>query len=164
MKRTFWAVRRALAQALRLFAHRLDPGARPMAAAGPGLPAPMPAGAPSHEPPARPAARVAPGEDRHARGDADAAGRILAVADRLDNRELARRLRAAVAMLGAVDVVDPAVGDAYDPLVHQWAESRKPGTPADHERIAEVLAVGFTDASGAVVRPARVAVFDDEEQ
>ncbi|MEV0663159.1 hypothetical protein ACIBI3_07970 [Actinomadura luteofluorescens] len=163
MKRTFRAIRRALAQALRLLAHCLDPEARPLAAVGPASPAATPADAPSLEAPARPAARVAPDEG-HAQRDADAARRILAVSDRLDNRELARRLHEAVAMLGAVGVVDPAVGDAYDPLVHQWAESRRPGTPADHERIAEVLAVGFTDASGAVVRPARVAVFDDEEQ
>ncbi|MGX2993352.1 hypothetical protein JNUCC64_03505 [Streptomyces sp. JNUCC 64] len=87
---------------------------------------------------------------------------VLAVADRLTNRELVRRLYEAVGGLDGIDAVRPAPGDAFDPLAHRWSETREAPRPQDRERVAEVLVPGFTGPDGTVLRPARVVVYDIE--
>ncbi|MFD4830561.1 hypothetical protein ACFWPV_12015 [Streptomyces uncialis] len=87
---------------------------------------------------------------------------VLAVADRLANQELVRRLHKAVARIDGIGVISPAPGDAFDPLAHRWTDTRKAARRDDHERVAELLAPGFSGPTGTVIRPAQVAVYDNE--
>ncbi|MEU0687395.1 hypothetical protein [Streptomyces uncialis] len=87
---------------------------------------------------------------------------VLAVADRLANQELVRRLHKAVGGFDGIGVIAPAPGDAFDPLAHRWTDTRKAARRDDHERVAELLAPGFTGPTGTVIRPAQVAVYDNE--
>lgn len=87
---------------------------------------------------------------------------VLAVADRLANQELVRRLHKAVGRLDGIGGIAPEPGDAFDPLAHRWTDTRKAARRDDHERVAELLAPGFTGPTGTVIRPAQVAVYDDE--
>jgi len=159
------------AEGLRRLADRLDqaahrdgyaggavrgPGAR--GAAGPdapghaaALPVPPPDGAPSPAaPPVTPPDCVAVARD------------VLAVADRLRNEELARRLFDAVGRLPGLRVLRPAPGDAFEPAEHQWDETRPTDDPAREETVAALLAPGFSGPQNELIRTARVAVYATE--
>lgn len=89
---------------------------------------------------------------------------LLAVADRLTNRELARRIRAVVARLPGIVTISPEPGSPFDPAVHSWAETREATEPQQCDRVADVLDPGFRDShTRKVLKPARVAVYDTEE-
>ncbi|MZF54075.1 hypothetical protein GTX53_09500 [Streptomyces sp. SID5594] len=159
------------AEGLRRLADRLDqavhrdgyaggavrgPGAR--GAAGPDAPGPAaalpvapPEGAPSPAaPPVTPPDCVAVARD------------VLAVADRLRNEELARRLFDAVGRLPGLRVLRPAPGDAFEPAEHQWDETRPTDDPAREETVAALLAPGFSGPQNELIRTARVAVYATE--
>ncbi|MFJ3856534.1 nucleotide exchange factor GrpE [Streptomyces sp. NPDC090085] len=89
---------------------------------------------------------------------------LLAVADRLTNRELARRIKAVVARLPGIVMINPESGSPFDPAAHSWAETREATEPQQCDRIAEVLDPGFREShTRKVLKPARVAVYDTEE-
>jgi hypothetical protein len=85
---------------------------------------------------------------------------VLAVADRVTNPELARRLFEAVSRMPGVIPVRPEPGDPFDPVAHQWVETRPAGREADVEHVAELLTPGFLGHSSGLIRPALVAVYD----
>ncbi|WP_405640312.1 hypothetical protein [Streptomyces uncialis] len=124
----------------------------------PAAPAtPTPPTAPAEAPRPAPTAPTAPTPD-----NTGVAKAVLAVADRLANQELVRRLHKAVARIDGIGVISPAPGDAFDPLAHRWTDTRKAARRDDHERVAELLAPGFSGPTGTVIRPAQVAVYDNE--
>jgi hypothetical protein len=88
------------------------------------------------------------------------AAELLTIADRISNKEVAQRLRTTLRMLPDVTVIEARVGDPFDPLRHDWAESRDAADPAVVETIAEVLTPGCATTDGRPIRLARVAVFD----
>ncbi|MFE8974716.1 hypothetical protein ACFYM7_14900 [Streptomyces cyaneofuscatus] len=87
---------------------------------------------------------------------------VLAVADRLRNEELARRLFDAVGRLPGLRVLRPAPGDAFEPAEHQWDETRPTDDPAREETVAALLAPGFSGPRNELIRTARVAVYATE--
>ncbi|MFD4240511.1 nucleotide exchange factor GrpE [Streptomyces sp. NPDC058525] len=90
---------------------------------------------------------------------------LLAVADRLTNRELARRIRAVVARLPGIATISPEPGSPFDPAAHNWAETHEATEPLQCGRIAAVLDPGFREShTRKVLKPARVAVYDMEEE
>ncbi|MFD7653953.1 nucleotide exchange factor GrpE [Actinosynnema sp. NPDC059797] len=97
-------------------------------------------------------------------GDGVSAARaVLAVADRLTNRELARRLFDATCRIPGVVPVRPAPGDPFDPLLHEWSQTRSTDHEADVEHVAELLTPGFQGRTSGLIRPALVAVYDITE-
>jgi len=88
------------------------------------------------------------------------AAELLTIADRISNKEVAQRLRTTLRMLPGVTVIEARVGDPFDPLLHEWAESRDAADPAAVETVAEVLTPGCATTDGRPIRLARVAVFD----
>ncbi|MFJ7423079.1 hypothetical protein ACIQXD_31405 [Streptomyces uncialis] len=118
--------------------------------------------------PATPTPRTAPAETPRpaptspAPDNTGVAKAVLAVADRLANQELVRRLHKAVARIDGIGVISPEPGDLFDPLAHRWTDTRQAARRDDHERVAELLAPGFSGPSGTVIRPAQVAVYDNE--
>ncbi|MEV6582315.1 nucleotide exchange factor GrpE [Streptomyces sp. NPDC051582] len=90
---------------------------------------------------------------------------LLAVADRLTSRELARRIRAVVARLPGIVTISPEPGTPFDPAAHSWAETHGATEPLQCGRIADVLDPGFREShTRKVLKPARVAVYDMEEK
>ncbi|MEU8563107.1 hypothetical protein AB0C45_16660 [Streptomyces cyaneofuscatus] len=141
-----------------------EPGAAGPDAPGPAaaLPVPSPHAVPS--PPAAPFPPAAPSpEAAPAPPDCVAVARdVLAVADRLRNEELARRLLDAVGRLPGLRVLRPAPGDAFEPAEHQWDETRPTDDPAREETVAALLAPGFSGPRNELIRTARVAVYATE--
>ncbi|WOP07205.1 hypothetical protein R2B67_01070 [Streptomyces cyaneofuscatus] len=138
-----------------------EPGAAGPDAPGPAaaLPVPSPEGAPS---PAGPPA-ASPAAPPVTPPDCVAVARdVLAVADRLRNEELARRLFDAVGRLPGVRALRPAPGDAFEPAQHQWDETRPTDDPAREETVAALLAPGFSGPRNELIRTARVAVYATE--
>ncbi|MFF2536272.1 hypothetical protein [Streptomyces cyaneofuscatus] len=138
-----------------------EPGAAGPDAPGPAaaLPVPSPEGAPS---PAGPPA-ASPAAPPVTPPDCVAAARdVLAVADRLRNEELARRLFDAVGRLPGLRALRPAPGDAFEPAEHQWDETRPTDDPAREETVAALLAPGFSGPRNELIRTARVAVYANE--
>lgn len=113
-------------------------------------------------PPTAPAEAPRPAPTAPTPDNTGVAKAVLAVADRLANQELVRRLHKAVARIDGIGVISPAPGDAFDPLAHRWTDTRKAARRDDHERVAELLAPGFSGPTGTVIRPAQVAVYDNE--
>ncbi|MFI8351613.1 hypothetical protein [Streptomyces cyaneofuscatus] len=138
-----------------------EPGAAGPDAPGPAaaLPVPSPEGAPS---PAGPPA-ASPAAPPVTPPDCVAVARdVLAVADRLRNEELARRLLDAVGRLPGLRVLRPAPGDTFEPAEHQWDETRPTDDPAREETVAALLAPGFSGPRNELIRTARVAVYANE--
>ncbi|MFD8062449.1 hypothetical protein ACFXA0_22405 [Streptomyces cyaneofuscatus] len=165
------------AEGLRRLADRLDqaagrdgyaggpvrgPGAR--GAAGPDAPGPA-AALPVPSPDVAPSLDVAPSPAAPLVTPPDCvavARDVLAVADRLRNEELARRLLDAVGRLPGLRVLRPAPGDAFEPAEHQWDETRPTDDPAREETVAALLAPGFSGPQNELIRTARVAVYATE--
>ncbi|MYY13799.1 nucleotide exchange factor GrpE [Streptomyces sp. SID4919] len=138
--------------------------AAPLAPTAPATPAaPMAPMAPATPaPPTAPAEATRPAPAPLTPDNTGVAKAVLAVADRLANQELVRRLHKAVGGFDGIAVIAPEPGDAFDPLTHRWTDTRKAARRDDHERVAELLAPGFTGPTGTVIRPAQVAVYDNE--
>ncbi|XXZ52720.1 hypothetical protein AAGT00_34850 [Streptomyces cavourensis] len=124
------------------------------------------------EAPHEPVTEAPPGTPSGAGPDAPAATSdcvavardVLAVADRLRNEELARRLFDAVGRLPGLGTVRPSPGDPFDPATHRWEETRPTDDPAREDTVAALLAPGFTGPENALIRTAKVAVYAAEEE
>ncbi|KAB2591113.1 nucleotide exchange factor GrpE [Streptomyces arboris] len=128
----------------------------PEAEPSPGPRPPAPEATPAPSPAAPAASPVAP-------PDCVAVARdVLAVADRLRNEGLARRLFDAVGRLPGLRVLRPSPGDAFDPAEHHWDETRPTDDPAREETVAALLAPGFSGPQNELIRTARVAVYATE--
>ncbi|MFI6528893.1 hypothetical protein [Streptomyces uncialis] len=134
----------------------------PDTTATPVSPPTTPAAPATPTPPTAPAEAPRPAPTAPTPDNTGVAKAVLAVADRLANQELVRRLHKAVARIDGIGVISPAPGDAFDPLAHRWTDTRKAARRDDHERVAELLAPGFSGPTGTVIRPAQVAVYDNE--
>jgi hypothetical protein len=90
--------------------------------------------------------------------DAVVATEVLKVADRIRSVHLRRCLAEALSRLPDVTVVMPAEGTAFDPDVHEWADTVTTDRPELEETVAETLTAGLADRTGRLIRPARVTV------
>ncbi|MDX3378483.1 hypothetical protein PV390_29225 [Streptomyces sp. ME02-6991-2A] len=133
-----------------------DAAPSPEAEPSPGPRPPAPEASPAPSPASPAASPVAP-------PDCVAVARdVLAVADRLRNEELARRLFDAVGRLPGLRVLRPSPGDAFEPAEHHWDETRPTDDPAREETVAALLAPGFSGPQNELIRTARVAVYATE--
>ncbi|MET8828089.1 hypothetical protein ABZX40_21180 [Streptomyces sp. NPDC004610] len=124
---------------------------------------PAPTPHPKHQPDPKPPP-APPADSDHPPPLPGVASDLLAVADRLANRELARRIHAVVARLPGIATISPDPGTPFDPAAHRWSETRRAAGPEQYDRIADVLEPGFRETpSRRVLAPARVAVYDIEE-
>ncbi|MFE2294737.1 hypothetical protein [Streptomyces sp. NPDC059452] len=140
----------------------VDNGLSPDAAPSPDPRPPAPEPEPEPEPTPAPQS-AAPASSPVAPPDCVAVARdVLAVADRLRNEELARRLFDAVGRLPGLRALRPSPGDAFEPAEHQWDETRPTDDPAREETVAALLAPGFSGPQNELIRTARVAVYATE--
>ncbi|WP_431781091.1 hypothetical protein [Streptomyces chumphonensis] len=147
-------------------------GAAPARDPRPSAPDRQPEATEATEAPHEPVTEAPPGTPSGAGPDAPAATPdcvavardVLAVADRLRNEELARRLFDAVGRLPGLGTVRPSPGDPFDPATHRWEETRPTDDPAREDTVAALLAPGFTGPENALIRTAKVAVYAAEEE